>query len=455
MAVSRSRTLYFGLAGALAVVAVRPIGIVDDVIDVAVLPARVLGELALPLTFWHERVAYAGNSIDDTVRVREQFEREALEHAVFDSALSRRFDLPTGVRGLHGEVVARARNDLDRIVVRVASDPALRPGLPVVSGDYFVGIVEAVPAADGLDWVEIEVQLVTDADARIGGLIDEDQRGESCQLVVGGLAPRSDRIDLDLHNPSNRGSEAGSILVYEAPELVDGPSWLANGFMLGELYFERDERATRRGVRPGLDYQTGLYQVLVLMPEEVESQRVGALPSFPDDWEPVRFMLRADPSAWRDGRKLSIGRLQGIDVGAAVASGIRMIGRVAHSSWLSADVRLVGDRGFRVNALALIGDGESERPHVMGRVRSLGRDEHGDLLFEWPTVLPLEYGGGTDFVEARLFTGSGERGVPRGLLLGDAVLPTGPGPHVFSVRQPEGAREPVDLLVFRSTEGVQ
>jgi len=436
------------------VLALRPNTIFEQALDLAVLPARILGELARPLTLWQERVVFAANDVSREVRAREAFEREALEHAVFDSALSASIDLPSGGRGLHGEVIARAQGDLDRIVVRAAFDPDLVVGLPVVSGDYFVGVVASVSETSSGEWLELEVQLITDADARIGGLIREDQEGEECRLVVGGLAPRSDRIDLDLHNPSNRASASGRVIVHEPPELAEGATWLANGFVLGDLYVERGARGgAQRGLRPGLDYQTGLYQVLILLPARGASESVAALPTLRDEWTPVRFLLRADPSAWRAGRKLSIGRWSGILDGAAIASGTRIVGRVAHAGWLSSDVRLVGDRGFAVNALALLKYGDAEAPHVLGRIRSLGRDANGDLVFEWPAVLPLPRVAGTNAIPARIFTGSGERGVPRGLLLGDGLVPTGKGPHQITIRQPDGAREPATLLAFRATEG--
>jgi len=46
-----------------------------------------------------------------------------------------------------------------------------------------------------------------------------------------------------------------------------------------------------------------------------------------------------------------------------------------------------------------------------------------------------------------LWTGSGELGVPRGLLVGTAALPVGPGPHVVLVEQADGARDPRGLVV--------
>jgi hypothetical protein len=53
----------------------------------------------------------------------------------------------------------------------------------------------------------------------------------------------------------------------------------------------------------------------------------------------------------------------------------------------------------------------------------------------------------TPAVAVTLWTGSGEPGVPRGLLVGTALLPLGPGPHIVLVEQCEGARDPRGLAV--------
>ena len=77
----------------------------------------------------------------------------------------------------------------------------------------------------------------------------------------------------------------------------------------------------------------------------------------------------------------------------------------------------------------VIGDGGP--PRVLGRLVSRGpappgsAADPGALLFRWEAALPLP--AGTNLA-AHIHTGSGDRGLPRGLWLGDALLPGGVGP---------------------------
>ena len=55
-------------------------------------------------------------------------------------------------------------------------------------------------------------------------------------------------------------------------------------------------------------------------------------------------------------------------------------------------------------------------------------------------------------VWGELWTGSGERGMPRGLLIGTTELPLGPGPHELHVYPATAGGEPARLSV-RTTGG--
>ena len=145
-----------------------------------------------------------------------------------------------------------------------------------------------------------------------------------------------------------------------------------------------------------------------------------------------------DPSSWREGLKLGAGAWNGVGLGAAVVSGSRLVGRVRAAGPLSADVSLLGDPGVSIPAIARVA-GRAE-PLVLGQLVSLGRDPRDGRLvrFHWNALLPWE---GTEPARAELFTGSGEPLLPRGLLLGLAVLPNGPGPHVLTLEQPVDTRD--------------
>jgi hypothetical protein len=73
---------------------------------------------------------------------------------------------------------------------------------------------------------------------------------------------------------------------------------------------------------------------------------------------------------------------------------------------------------------------------ILGRLTSLGRASDGAIRMRWSVRVPLELGAGGEHgsgehgagapgtVRARLYTGSGEPGVPGGLVLGTTELPS-------------------------------
>jgi hypothetical protein len=196
------------------------------------------------------------------------------------------------------------------------------------------------------------------------------------------------------------------------------------------------------GVRPGLDYEGGLFQVVVLVPPASGASQELLLAKDPfdaRDWIGAACAPARDPSPWRDGRVLKAGRGAGVRAGAAVRAGARIVGRVLAVHALTSDVGLLGDPGLELSALATV-EGRSA-PFALGRLVSLGRGRGGAPRFLWQALVPLtvETGEPGEPARARLFTGSGMAGVPRGLYLGDARLPRGPGPHVIELRAPDGA----------------
>ena len=463
MTPSRSLTSYALLTLVLAALALHPVAAVERWLDFALVPTRALAELAAPIGWVQGREALAGGDDRRLQQRRELFEHEALEMAVLESAISESSSEHETAEFVHAEVVGRPAHARDTILVRVMDARGLEVGMPVVTGDWFVGLVTRVgtgheAGADSQAGSLLEVELITGSKARIAARVERGPPGSDVELVVGGVAPLRGQIYLNVHNPSQRWVNEGEVVVAEPKLLGERFSHLADGYRLGNLVLgtsDGDQAGpqTMTCIQPGLDFESGLYQVLVLRPKDelqVPAASRARKQNVLEDglWIPGRLFLRSEPSPWREGRKLALGRRHGVRDGSALVSGARLVGRVQHAGpWLS-DVRMVGDPGFSVVVLAMVEvptDAGSERvPHVMGRVTSRGRDGDGSIRLEWTATVPLLGVGERD---ARLWTGSGEEGVPRGLLLGDTRVPCGPGTHDLVLRQPEGAREPKGLRV--------
>jgi len=102
--------------------------------------------------------------------------------------------------------------------------------------------------------------------------------------------------------------------------------------------------------------------------------------------------------------------------------GARLIGRVQRAGLFTSDVALLADPGFTVVAVAEL-EGEST-PRILGRLTTLGRAANGAVRLSWWVQVPLGVAGGEEeALRARLFTGSGDPGLPAGLFLGEALLP--------------------------------
>ena len=466
---SQSRTVLAVAVGALAFQSLRPVEPVERGLDLVLAPTRLLAELAGPLRWAGGQRLFASDAARARRLAEERGAGAALERAVLAMAAP---EDPTilaalaerGIGVLHAEVVDRPR-ELDRVVLRVGDPARVRHGLPVTSGDNLVGWIDLeTPLVPDRPASEVEVVLVTGRDARVGARVDVAVDELPCELVVGGLTP-APALRLDVHNPSNRSTRSGRVRLNE-PQDGEGFAWLANGFHLGELGVDEVPLADRPpgapparvlGIRPGLDYEAGLYQVLVLLPPGSPAPRPDPRPAAVDDggWRRARLAVRGEPAAWRRGRKLLLGARGGLELGAAVASGPRFVGRVTRLAWTTADVTLVADEGFRVPALAMarrpgtaspgaLEPSEALEPHVLGELVSLGPGEPGHVLLRWSGTLPLE---GDTPLPATVWTGSGAPGVPRGLLLGTTELPPGPGPHLLDLRLAHGDEEPRSLVV--------
>ncbi|MEM9381644.1 MAG: rod shape-determining protein MreC [Planctomycetota bacterium] len=460
----RTRSLGAGLALVSAFLALRPIGPFERVADVALVPARVASVFAAPARVVH-RLRAADRP--DAARVETEASLSLrMERAVQLSAWPRRIEIGAGIVPVPGEVDARGARSRDRVMLRVAAPDRVEVGQPVVAGDVYVGSVSRIPARerrpDRPSPVErvlrvlrlssppripppdiVEIQLVTDRDARVGGLVVEDQDGRPCRLVAGGLAPRSDLVWLAVHNPESRATRSGPVVVQEPLGLVGGSDRMAEGFLLGDLAAERvrpeDEAFTRLvlGIRPLVDFESGLNQLLVLTRGRADDASPfvatrEATPVLGDgQWLSARLAVIGDAAPWRSTGRLDRGKAHGVLRGAAVVDGVRLVGRVVRSDRIGATVSLLRDPGFAVEALAQPVDRPDATPLVLGTLRSLGTDAGGRVVLQWRPESSSRhadwielFGDAEGGVDVDLWTASGRTRVPRGLRLGRTRLAT-------------------------------
>jgi hypothetical protein len=465
---TRKRTLYFITFLALVVLSLRPVDEFERGAGYLMVPLRLAAELVAPLS-WVTQGSVRAATAPATPVEEERASCAELLLADQTSARPTRSELREGRVLMHAEVVGRRTGSRDRVVVELPPSAVVRAGMPVVHGDNFVGRVIDVHRAAGRSGdaaatrgqrPRATVELVTASGFRIGARMTE---APFSRLVVGGLAPPvegTNELMLAAHKPADRRVVVGGVEVFEHTVIdTSGFIGLANGYRLGELVslvssLERETGAKGvPAVRPGLDYKAGLYQLVVLgvpVPGVPNEQRLDHDPFDPAAWLHADVVLSGDPSFWREGRKLKAGFTAGIEVGAAVRSGARFVGRVVAVQALSANAALLGDRGLELPGLAWI-DGRAA-PFSLGRLVALGRTPEGDVRLRWEALVPLPANGEGEQapVRAIVYTGSGERGVPRGLLVGEAWLPPGPGPHEFVLVAPSGDEIPESLEVRRA-----
>jgi hypothetical protein len=442
----------------LAALAVWPITPIDRAVDWVGAPSRLLLRMGTPL--WGTGQAQASDSNLEQLRLMEAQQSLDLEQLVLGQAIPQSVQLDSGI-ALRAEAVGRPKGQLDSLLVRVWRIGLAQVGQPVTTGDHFVGLVTRVEERRSSrgSFEDVTVQLITASKSRIGarGFVEGSRQSDS-DFVVGGLLAPEDfalggsRQVLAVHHPSNRLLDSGRVLVSEAEGGGRDQAWLVNGFLLGQLHraSEPDETTHMEllGVVPDVDFESGLYQVLIhtgIPPEQAREE------DFADPqrgtWVPIVRSLMEDAAPWREGSKLLSGFLDGVQEDAALASGVRLVGRVIRTGPFTSDVAGPGDLGFHVPAIALWqGTGMSDKTHVLGRLVSAGRNEKGQLLMSWQATLPLL---SENSELARLYTGSGDPGVPRGLLIGDAWLPPGPGPHLLVVEPPPESRILHNLSLFQ------
>jgi hypothetical protein len=385
-------------------------------------PFAPLSTLARPFTRFGVREASAAER-----ELARAAEAEAAEGARILARLAQRAlpedpALRVGRAFVAAEVIARASRD--ELWITWSGPAAVPLGTAAVCGDAFVGRV--VELRSGLR-SRARVELVTQAHFRIGAEVRGAPEEEPVFLTVGGLRvprsrsePRSPR--LAAHQPSDERLVGGLARVNELFADANPAAALAGGFRLGRL--RRTGERSDYWIEPELDFLDGLHHLALVLPASAEPAAIPAAPILEDGrWLLTDALARSDASPWRRTLELPLGRSDGLRAGAAVASvGARLVGRVLAAGRSSSDVALLDDPGLHLTAVAL--PAGSNEPRILGRLTTLGRRGPGEVRMRWWVRVPLTLeDGGDPEVVARLYTSSGDPGLPGGLFLGTAHLP--------------------------------
>jgi cell shape-determining protein MreC len=421
--VARSQTssLWLLLWGGFVFLAFHPVPAVEHALDLALSPLRASAELGAPFRALRRRsVDAAEHTLAEHARAEAAEGLDTLARLA-ERALPKDPALRAARAFVPATVIARASED--ECWVEFAGEASVLPGAPVVCGDAFVGRViersEHRAAA--------RVRLLTHELFRIGAEVRPAAAGgEPVFLTVGGVRARPRRghenVRLAVHQPSSSTLSEGLATVHELFADAEASAALAEGFVLGRV--RRDGARSSPWLAPELDFAAGLFQVaIVLSPGAGTSAREGLVSPLEDGhWLATRALSFGEPSPWRSALKIPLAASDGVRVGAAVTGvGAQLVGRVLAVGTTTSSVALLGDPGFSVAAIAR--PAGSEEPQILGRLTTLGRGREGSVRLRWIVRLPvtLESAGGP--VEARLFTGSGDPGLPGGLFLGTTLLP--------------------------------
>ncbi len=452
-----SRALYLLALGACATIALRPGTQAEALLELALSPLRLLSGIAAPVGWLSVGSVRAAERRAGELSTEERSQRQELGRDQRRFVLPREEGLRAGRSFEIAEVVGRISDDADRLVVRVpgaasAGAGAVAAGMPVVIGDHFVGRVHGVSR----DGSRASVDLLTRRDVFVGAVVEAGLDGAPSiqgpvHLVVGGLARTpGDRAPLllDVHVPSAEALSGGALARVDEDLSGGGPfDALASGFVLGVLVpLEPSRREPSFGLRSPIDFLSGIYQVAIVAPPRPLAEPP---PSAERDdsledglWILARALCRGDPGALREGVELDLGLLAGVRAGAALVAGARLVGRVGNAGLFGCHARLLGDPGLSIPAVARV-EG-LEQPLILGTLVGLGRPSgaRGErcVKLHWDGG-SAQVGGDESARRARLFTGAGAEGVPPGLVLGDAWLPQGLGPHVIELELAVDPRE--------------
>ncbi|MEC7231392.1 MAG: hypothetical protein VXW31_00485, partial [Planctomycetota bacterium] len=350
-----SRAATVTIAGVSALLALRPFGTAEQLADLVTLPSRAAATLGLPATLMARLRAPEVSGADGGQLADEARLSAKLEGAVLDSAWPTHVKLREDVVPVAGEVDARLGRKKDTIKVRVADPGRVELGQPVVAGDIYIGRVSRIPFREPLDDPEplerlmralrlstpslapprdaVHVALVTGNDQRVGGLVPEDQEGNSCALVVGGvIGGPDDSAWLAVHAPERRSTSQGVVKVSEPLGLDDSFEALSEGFLIGALRREEIEAGVDRsdgagiqevlGIQPYIDFEEGINQVLVLArseggePVDHEALRKErrVTPVLDDGgWGGAKLLVHGDAVPWRATLRVDRGARDGLE----------------------------------------------------------------------------------------------------------------------------------------------
>ena len=434
---TRARFVRFFLWLILVLLALRPLEPVGAVTGILAGPVSLLTDLASPMKLLRRSRVLAAEERLAEGADRELEENARLLHDLSRIALPSERGLSAGRRLVHGEVLGASDKTRDQVRVRLADLRGVREGMPVASGNAYVGrIVEVPPGADASTRATVPgvvlVELVTARGFHVGARV-EREGDEAVLMTVGGLddtrsrksrRSRSGVLRLAVHHPSDRSLSEGLARVHELFADAERYSDLAEGLHLGQV--RREGEDGRVFLEPDLDYQDGLFHVVVLAPADPDMPaEILRDPSLLDsNWLQVSPLSVSDPSPWRETGKLRAGATDGVFEGAAVTSiGARLVGRIARVGRWTSEVSFLGDPGFSVVAVARFED--TEEPRVLGRLVSTGRMPDGSVRMIWKArvELGLEPTAEDGTRRARLFTGSGDSGLESGFFLGEARVP--------------------------------
>lgn len=449
------------LCCAAAWLSLRPPRALAGFFDSAFAPLRACVDLAAPLL-----LASGGGLRADASAARRTL-LEGVKSTDVRRALARMAEpvdeqLRAGRHLVPAEVLQRMSGARDVLTVRVPGEAiGIEPGDPVVCGDAYVGRVGAI---ENFEQGRLLVELVTDPHHGAGAVVIGSEGTPIARLVVGGLYVRSDarsarRLAVAVASSSELSAGLEVRAASSAPPLYDRDP-LADGFRLGRLCAEEDGAWS---VEPELDYESGLSQVCVLLPERCPRGEEGVPEHALSDgrWISSRALTLGDPSGVRSGFLIAAGSDAWIEAGAVVWSRGALVGRVDSVSNWYARVRRLDDPGCSILAVASVA-GRAD-PIVLGRLVSEGRTASGGVRLRWlrPRVLApsteAEASDESPFLEADLYTGSGEAGLPSGLVLGRALVPMRGGDAIFVLPRPQFGLDidPAEIWVRQSAAGEQ
>lgn len=430
------------LLGVLVVLSIRPVAKVDRALNLAFAPVRLVAELAAPLgwargaRYRRENAAFAASQeLDEAAGVAVMLELE-------QNAMPFRASLREGRVFVTGLAGTRVRDKKDSVYLGLRDLTGIQVGYPVVYGDRFVGRVAKIESKKA----RVIVDLVTGSEFFVGATVRgeegelEGRAGRRLDLIVGGVdSDRGGPDYLAVHNPSVREFRPGLVEVREPNLFAESAAHLADGYLLGRLTRLLGQDGPW-SIEPLLNFESGLFHLVVVLPDStLREAEVAPLGSLRDgNWRQARLLSRGDPEPGLSGVVIGLGELQGLEQGAAVIAGARLLGRVdtgRAASPLTSRVELLAEPGLMINAVARIDEGDHEgESRVLGRLISLGARDNG-IAFQWKAAVRLD-GKRSDTeiqdekgLQATLFTGMGLEGVPGGLYIGRATLPLATGIH--------------------------